>query len=129
MTSKVNVQFLQPWSSWTTAFTCKLCNDGRYISFCWEFAYIPEGSTTSVHISEACSDCMRGFVDRDPEMQTRKYWDEHQTLFSQLCEYGLLSNEWMQQRGLKMTSAGVCCKFCNDDKEFEASCLGKAHYL
>lgn len=90
----------------------------------WEFAYkTPDQKET--HVSEACAPCTLKFVNRDPEMQTRKYWDSHQTLFKQLCEYGLLSGAWLNELGMIMTEKGIVCKYCKDDPQYADCCLGK----
>jgi hypothetical protein len=98
----VNLHFLQPWQCWTDAFACTICHS-KYHSMTYDLAYTPENSTERQFFPEVCTSCTRDLVDRDPEMITQEYWNNHTTLYRQLSEYGLLDRKWLEKHGIDIT--------------------------
>jgi hypothetical protein len=86
-------------SSFVGVDKCELCKDGSFICLSWSFSYTPQGKER-VNIDSACNDCLREFIDRDPEMHTQRYWDTHPGLFRQLYGAELLPRKWLSDKGI-----------------------------
>lgn len=103
----INLLYAQPWTSWTNAFKCYICEDGNYHSICYELAYkfrLPDGTddVNRRYFSQVCTYCMRDLLDRDPEMNTQEYWDQHITLYHQFAELELINKDWLTSKNLKV---------------------------
>jgi len=96
--SPVDLLLIQPWTSWTDAFKCKICSNG-YSSISYEIHYQMLGKDNII-ITEACTLCARALIERDPEMMTQKYWSTRYDLFDKYYELGLVGPVWMEKHGL-----------------------------
>ncbi len=78
---------VQPWTSWTDAFKCKICDEG-YFCIAFEFTYWKYGKEK--YISEGCTKCTKQLIKQDKEYTSKDFWQSRKKGYLQFLDLGIL---------------------------------------